>query len=48
MESLISKDHMTNDAQYNNGLKKLRFYGIKYWDDDVHYYLYCNGIGCWK
>lgn len=48
LKEMISKDHMTNDTQYNEGLKKLRRYGVRHWDNDVRYYLYCNGVGCWK
>ena len=53
IKEMIKNDHITRDTQYNNGLKKLReneithFFGILN-NDDVRYYLYCNGIGCWK
>ena len=46
LKDLVIKDNMTNDTQYYSGLKKLRQYGVMFRDDDVYYYLYCNGIGC--
>lgn len=47
LKEIIRQDHQTNDTQYNKGLKKLQIYGVTYFDEDVRYYLYCNGIGCW-
>ena len=47
LKEMINKDHMVKDISYNSGLKKLRLYGVSYLDDDVRYYLYCNGIGSW-
>ena len=47
LKEMISSDHMTNDTKYNEGLRKLRRYGSMCWDEDVRYYLYCNGMGCW-
>jgi hypothetical protein len=50
LKEMAMKDHMTNDTQYNRGLERLRLIGSDYWfwNDDVRYYLYCNGIGHWN
>ena len=50
LKEIASVDHMTNDIQYNRGLQTLRKGGITILDynDDICYYAYCNGIGCWK
>lgn len=48
LKEMIDKDHITNDARYNDGLRKLRLYGVNYRDSNVDYYLYCNGFGYWK
>ena len=50
LKEIASLDRMTNDVQYNRGLQKLREGGITIldWTDDIRYYAYCNGIGCWK
>ena len=50
LKQMAYQDHMTNDAQYNRGLKRLRAVGSHYWqwNDDVYYYLYCNGIGYYR
>ena len=50
LKEIASVDHMTNDVQYNRGLKNLREGGITIlnWNDDIRYYAYCNGIGYWK
>ncbi len=49
MESLIDKlaikDHLTNDMQYNRGLKLIRENGYLYvcGNPNVKYYCMCNG-----
>ena len=50
LKEIASLDRMTNDVQYNRGLQKLREGGITIldWNDDIRYYAYCNGLGCWK
>lgn len=31
LKQMAYQDHMTNDAQYNRGLKRLRAVGSHYW-----------------
>lgn len=51
IREMVANDHMTKDAQYNEGLKILKRVSITPSDlanPDVLYYLYCNGIGYWR
>ena len=46
IEEFARNDHRTNDTQYNNGLRKVKQYGLTgfLFDKDVQYWLMCNNI----
>lgn len=46
IDDIAKHDHMTQDVTYNKGLRKIRQVGYDMCstDQDVKYYIFCNGF----